>query len=369
MIRVLQVYPQMNNAGTEMVIMNLFKNIESHKIKFDFLVQKKGIKDDEIKKLGGNIFYIKNYNKSSYYNALLEFLTQNNDIDIVHTHTHKEMGIVLKAAKKAGIKIRIAHSHNARQDLPKLAKLYKYFTSWNIEKNATHFFACSIEAAKWLFPKKYKQYIFIPNGIDTKKFKFSMQKRKDVRSQLKINESDFIVGHVGRLAKQKNHDYMLKIAKNYKDKSVKFICVGEGPLYKELIDKVKSNNLDFKVKFIGAFNDVENLYCAFDAFILPSLHEGLGIVAIEAQASGLSCILSENVPKDADVKINQCYFMTITDDNVSNWIYKIENIRNTCNITNRKDSYDLIRQTKYDIHYSAKMIENFYINTIIGDFK
>lgn len=364
MIRVLQVYPQMNNAGTEMVIMNIVKNVSCEEIHFDFLVQKKGIRDKEIKSLGGNIYYIKNNKKIEYYRKLIDFFTDNCDIDIVHVHTHKEMGIVLKAAKKANIKVRIAHSHNARQDLPKLGSVYKYFSSWNIEKYATDFFACSNEAAKWLFPRKYKKFVFVPNGINTKKFMFSKEKRINIRNAIGISESDFVVGHVGRLAKQKNHDYLLEIARKCNDKNIKFVCVGEGPLLKKINEKIKKNHLENKVIMVGASKDVEKFYCAFDMFILPSLHEGLGIVAIEAQASGLYCLLSTNVPKTADTNNNQCQFLSINKEDIDIWIKKINDIRDIYKISHRKKINKLISNSIYDIIYSSEITKKYYIEKL-----
>lgn len=361
MIKVLQVYPQMNNAGTEMVIMNLYKNINLKNIRFDFLVQEKGTRDNEIVKLGGHIHQIKNDNEKKYYQQLLEFF-KNNDFQVIHTHTHKEMGLVLKAAAKSGIEIRVAHSHNARQDLPKFMHLYKYITSRNIEKYATHYFACSKEAAKWLFPRKYMHFKFIPNGIDSKKFQFSIEKRLGVRKELGLKETDFVVGHVGRLAEQKNHKYLINIAKNIKNKNIKFICVGEGPLLNDLNEIIQINNLDNNFKLLGARTDTDKIYCAFDCFVLPSLHEGLGIVAIEAQASGLPCLLSTNVPKEADIKADLCEFLPIGDNDFQIWSNRIDCIYKKRDIRNRAELYRYIYQTKYDIRYSAKMLENFYKN-------
>jgi hypothetical protein len=168
----------MNNAGTEMVIMNLYRNINKNKVQFDFLVQKSGELDNDIQNMGGRVFYLPVENKRIYTHKLAIFFAEHKEYNIIHTHTHSEMGLVLKIASEAGIRIRIAHSHNARTDLLSIFSLYKRISSRKIEKYATNFFACSSNAAKWLYPTKYKQCQIVYNGIDISKFKYSVEKRK-----------------------------------------------------------------------------------------------------------------------------------------------------------------------------------------------
>jgi len=365
MIKILQVYPVMNNAGTEMVIMNLFQNIDASKVHFDFLVQDNGERDNEIIQAGSTIYKIPFKNKKQYYHDLIEFFHEHPEYAGVHTHTHGQMGVVLKAAKKCDIKLRIAHSHNARQDLPKIARLYKYLTSHDIEDNATDFFACSKEAAKWLFPRRYRDFMFLPNGIEIDKFIYNQENRNEIRKEFGIGEHDFVVGHIGRLAKQKNHDFIIDIVDNLKKhKNIKFLCIGEGPLFDDLLNRVNELGLQDKIILAGSRNDAYKFYSAFDLFILPSLHEGLGIVAIEAQTAGLQTIVSDGVPKAADCGLGLFKMLGIKKEDVKKWSEAILNQLESYNSLSRSKFYNQIKESDYNIKFSAKKIEKFYLSKV-----
>ena len=316
MIRVLQVYPQMNNAGTERVIFNLYENIDTSKVQFDFLVERSGEMDEKIRNLGGKIHYLYAEGKREYYCALKNFFKEHPEYKIIHTHTHARMGVVLKAAKKSGVPCRIAHSHNARNDLPGMAAFMKGLTSIPIEQNANCFFACSGRAAKWLFPHRVKECRILYNGIYLEKYLFHSEYRKKIRESMGIEEDTFVILHVGRFAKQKNHEYLVKILKTYQrdhPSEWRALLVGEGPLEEEIKGKVCEAGLEKKVLFLGARRDVAELYSAADMFVFPSLHEGLGIVVIEAQASGLPCIVSDAVPQDADMEVGLLHMLRLQD--------------------------------------------------------
>ena len=355
MKKILQVYPQMNNAGTEMVIMNLFRNIDRSKVSFDFLVQKPGSIDDIIKSLGGNIYYIPNRSKWSYHKELINFFTEHKEYDVIHTHTHAEMGLVLKAAKQVGIKHRIAHSHNSREDLPSIFKLYKRITGIEIEYNANHFFACSELAAKWLFPSKWKQCKILENAIELERFSFDNETRARMRKCFGFTVDDKVVCHVGRFAEQKNHKRIIEILNKMidADNSIKALLVGTGPILDEMVEKSKSDN----IKFLGNRNDVPDILCAGDVFLFPSLHEGLGIVLIEAQASGLMCIASNAVPPEADIGNGLLIRLSLKDDNVV-WI---ENIKKGFSQSDRLELSQMALKSRYNIKKIGKHIEEFYL--------
>lgn len=359
MRRVLHVYPSMNNAGTEMVMMNLYKNIDREKIQFDFLVQRKGELDDEIRRMGGNIYYIENEGKTKYFNKIYEFLKNNKEYNIIHTHTHAEMGIVLKAAKKAGLKCRIAHSHNSRSDVGKIVRFIKKIKSRPIKKNATHFFACSVDAGDWLFPYKDINLNIIPNGIRLNKFKYNQDDRLKIRNELKISDKENVICHVGRFAKEKNHEKVIDIFNEVKkeNKNVKLILVGKGPLEENIKQKVKLLNLENDVIFLGNRNDVNEIMSASDLFLFPSLHEGLGIVLIEAQANGMKCVLSSNIPDEA--KINESLFYKHDlNDATSIWANTV--IREMKEDLDRTKQLEKIHQKGYDIKDVCGQIYKFY---------
>ena len=359
MLRVLQVYPQMNNAGTERVIMNLYENMDLEKVQFDFLVEKQGELDEKIKNMGGRIYYLPS--DCDYRKKLKQFLKEHSEYHILHTHTHGNMGIVLKIAKKCGIKCRIAHSHNARTDLPVIATFLKGLTSLEIEKNATHFFACSTNAAKWLFPHRTKECKVVYNGIDLRKYLYQEDRRNYFRHELGIKKNETVLIHVGRFAKQKNHEFLIKVFDYLIKKEqleAKLLLIGVGPLQEEIKRLVESLGLKERVIFMGNRSDVDSLLSASDLFVFPSLHEGLGIVVIEAQASGLKCIVSDAVPDEADLKLRTLQKVSLQDSE-KYWCEMIrEALKEKCN---RNAYNERIMNSNYNIKNVAKQMQEFYI--------
>ncbi len=355
-MRVLQVYPQLNNAGTEMVIMNLYRNVDREKVQFDFLVQRPGELEDLVKEMGGRIFTIpktKNYEKDVY-----NFLIEHPEYKIVHTHTHADMGKVLKTAKKAGVPVRIAHSHNYRGDVSKIVRVYKILSSWDIEQNATHFFACSNEAAQWLFPRKHKKAVVWNNGIDLDGFIFSQDERNKYREELKIPNNAKVCIHVGRFAEQKNHRKIIELfnilSKEYDD--FYGILVGVGPL----MDEIKSLSQSDRILFLGNRHDVSKLLSCADVFLFPSLYEGLGIVAVEAQASGLCCIASSRVPKSADIGTNLFIQKDLNEQN-DVWVQAIKHEMENIDLIKREEKSKASLNSDYNIKKIAKVSQNFYL--------
>ena len=238
MIKVLQVYPKMNKAGTEGVIMNWYRNINRSEIQFDFLVSEEGYFDKEIINLGGKIYYSNGLNN---YLKKLEEILKNGEYNIIQVHTQGYMGEILKIAKKYNVKCRIAHSHNARQDAKKIYYFYQIIRNWKTEKYATHFVACSNEAAKWRYPRKYKKCKVIPNGVESEKFSFKPEERDKSRKELGVTDEKVIMT-VARLSYQKNPKFIIDLAKEINNDNYKFFIVGDGPLKEEitkLVDEIK----------------------------------------------------------------------------------------------------------------------------------
>ena len=360
MTKVLQIYPQMNNAGTEKVIMNLYNNINQEKVHFDFLVNRPGVLDEEIRKKGAKIFYINNNDKNNYYINLMKFFKENN-YEIIHVHTQGNMELILKAAKKSKIKCRIIHSHTARQDIPKILKILKLYRNIQIERNATDFFACSQDAAKWLFPHKYKSAKIVYNAIEIKKFLYNEEVRKKVRKDLKIKDDEKIVINISRISKGKNHSKIIKIAKKVIDnnKKIKFVFVGTGNLEEDIKNEIKNNHIEDNFILLGNRNDVNELLMAADLFLFPTLYEGLGIAVVEAQFSGLKCITSERVPKEADISLGLLEKIELSKSN-DYWAKKIEENFKKKIKRNILDKIDIVKT--YDIKNIATDVEEFYLS-------
>lgn len=359
MVKVLQIFPQMNNAGTEKVIMTLFRNIDRSKVMFDFLIQKEGELDNEIKRLGGTINKIEFINKKQYYEEMLRFL-EKSEYKIIHIHTQGNMELILKAGRQANIPCRIIHSHNSRQDLPKFIKILNLKRDLQISRYATDFFACSSDAAKWLFPFDYKKAKIIYNAININNFKFELNERVNLRNELGIKTNEKVVIEVGRFAKQKNHNKFVKIAEQIikKDDNVRFILVGKGPLEEKIKKVVYKKNMTEKFIFLGNRSDVNKILMAADLFLFPSLHEGLGIVLVEAQFSGLKCITSNNVPDEADIGLG---LMKKIDINKSDKYWSEMVLRELNNDIDRRSIINNSFNNNYSIENTIDDIQKFYI--------
>lgn len=364
-IRILHVVQRMEAGGTQALLMNLYRNIDRSKIQFDFLVEypEKQFYDDEIKRMGGKIYYTtvrKDYNIFKFKRELKEIL-KNNSYKIMHVHVSSIGNFCFKIAKTFNIKVRIAHAHNngSVHDIKYLPRLFlrKLFSI-----NATDFFACSNEAGEYFF--KGKKYKVLKNAIDSSKFIYNKIQDDTIKKELNLEEK-FIVGHIGRLHQQKNHIFLLKIFKEIKNKkeNAKLLLVGTGPLESEIKNKVKELSLEKDVLFLGNRNDVNKIYQSMDVFIFPSLFEGLGIVAIEAQASGTPVLCSDQVSSEVEISAI-CKKMSL-DKNAKDWAEEAISLSKSKNV--KKNMQNAIIDAGFDIKDVAQKLQKYYLEKIYGE--
>ncbi|MEH7444053.1 glycosyltransferase family 1 protein [Bacillus sp. JJ1122] len=366
-IRVLHVVVNMNRGGAETLLMNLYRNIDRSKIQFDFLTCKEGVFDQEIIELGGKVHripYITEVGHSEYIRALKLFFSENPNYKIVHSHMDKMSGFPLRAAKQAGIPVRIAHSHSTRSEGGIIASTYKWFAGNMITKYATNFVACSKEAADWLFKHDSKQALILKNGIQSDKFQFSMKKRKENRDKLEVPIDHFAIGHVGRFSAPKNHFFLLEIFKDFLvlNENAILLLVGDGPLLPEVKKKAEEMELSSKVKFLGNRDDVDCVLQTLDLFLFPSLFEGFPVSVMEAQGSGIPCLISDCITKDVDLGSELLNFLPLK--NKKAWLDKMMVIKNK-GFNRNSHAHLLISKNGYDIKSTSKHIQTFY-TTITG---
>ena len=268
---------------------------------------------------------------------------------------HSDIPIVLKSAKAAGIKRRIAHSHNARLDIPQYLWPLVVFKHHCYEKYATDFFGCSKLALKWLFPLKWERGVVVYNGIDLNKFKFDKDVRNKIRTENRISNDTLVFVNVGRCEAQKNQNFILDIAKNIHRDSL-FIIIGEGSLYEHLKQR-KERELLNNVWLLGNRSDVTEWLCAADVFLFPSTYEGLGIVAIEAQSSGLPVLATDNIPAEADLGIGSLRRLPLND--TKRWIDAIR--QTSVSYDKRSCLSEKALASKYDIKKVTKEVEAIYL--------
>ena len=361
-IRVLQVVTIMNRGGLETMLMNYYRKLDKTKIQFDFMTNRleRGHYDDEIESLGGKIYRLSpikpgNYNK--YFKELDEFFKEHKEYKVVHSHINENSGFVLKAAKKAGIECRIAHSH-----LSDLKLDYKYpfrvYARRNLKGNVSDYFACSQRAGEWLFGKEISssgKVTVLNNAVDTEKFKINKDIRDKVRMELGIEDKK-VIGHVGRFNPQKNHEFLIDVFNEVykKDKGTVLLLIGDGYLKEKIEDKVKKLNLEQGVKFLGVREDIPELMQGMDLFLFPSQFEGLAVVMVEAQAAGLKVITSTGVTKESDIT-NNVEFIDLSKgaeywaDIVLNSDFK------------KKDDINLMIKKGYDSTNNVKWLSDFYL--------
>lgn len=359
-LRVLHVVVNMNRGGAETLIMNLYRNIDRKKVQFDFLTCKPGVFDMEIKKMGGRVYripYISDVGHFQYVKGLDDFFLEHKEYDIVHSHLDKMSGLVLRSAKKAGVRVRIAHSHSTNSEGGIFSRTYKWYFGKLVVKNSTHNFACSKKAAKWLFDSNKVR--FIKNGIELEKFIVSSNLRNQVKQELKINHDTFVLGHVGRFSKVKNHSFIIDVFQRYNkiNRNSVLVLIGDGPLKPHIKEKVRRLNLETKVFFLGVRNDINNLLQSFDTFIFPSYYEGLGISVIEAQGAGVKCLVSDQVPPEVDLGVELVDFLSLED--INKWVQKLQS--NKIKEIPKTELQKAITNQGYDITITAKEIEELYI--------
>ena len=360
-IRILHVLGRTDRGGAESLVMSIYRNIDRNKVQFDFAIHTddRCDFDDEIEALGGKIYHLpryKVYNHLRYIRAW-EKLLKNSNFNAVHGHMNSTASIYLKIAKKMQIPT-ISHIHNVNGEgglKSKIKSLYKR----NINKVADYKFACSEEAGHWMYGKDNNDFEVIKNGIEVDKFLFNEEVRIRKRRALGIRENEILIGHVGNYRPVKNHRFLVEVFNIIynNDKNYKLALVGSGVEEKvsDYIDDEAKNN----VLFLGSRSDVDELLQAFDVFVLPSIYEGLPVSSLEAQVSGLFCIISENITRDCKVS-ETTKFLSI-QDSYELWSETIKNYKLINRKTISNDSVTKIVTKGFDISRTSIYLENFYL--------
>ena len=359
-IRVAHIIGKWVGGGVESVVMNYYNYIDREKIQFDFICDEDStnIPYDEIEKLGGKVILIPPYQRIVKYHKTLKNVLKDGNYKIVHSHINTLSVFSLFAAKCAGVPVRIAHSHSTTNKKEKKKNILKQILRPFSKLFATDYMCCSEYAGRWLFgDKEYDKgnVYLLNNAIDLDKFKYDEKVRIKKREELNIEDDTLVIGHVGRFVEQKNHRFLIDIFNEVHKQNSKSVLLlaGQGPLMNEMMKKVERLGLGDSVKFLGQRHDIEQLYQAFDVFCLPSLYEGLGMVLIEAQCSGLYCVASNEVPNIVNIAdiVKFCDLR-----NIKEWKENILIRQDT-----RKDLFKKLTECGYNIKKENKKIVLKYI--------
>lgn len=356
MMRVAQVMGYMNGGGVEQVVLNYCRHIDRSRVQFDLLVCEGSemVPREEVESLGGRVLMVPPYSDLPRFMRELERLFREERWPIVHSHVNALSVFPLRAAKRAGVPVRIAHSHSTagRGEWAKNALKAALRTQAN--RYPTHRMACSRYAGEWLFGRG-ADFEVLHNAIELSRFAFDTGVRARVRAELGIADDQLVIGHVGRFMPQKNHGFLLDVfaeVARRRDDAV-LLLVGTGELEGPTRARAEELGVADRVKFLGQRDDVGRLYQAFDAFILPSLYEGLGIVAVEAQTAGLPTLLSSEVPREVDVT-GTTLFLPIDDAHA--WTEALSKVEPGARIEVRREDF-----ADYDIDRAAEKLTARYL--------
>lgn len=364
-IKVAIVMGKFTSGGIKSVITNYYSNVDRNKISFDLLIDNNSPIDDysEIETIGGRVCKISTLSNPFKYISQIYKLSKENKYDIIHGYVNALNVFSMFAGKMAGVPVRIAENLSSAHPGEKKTIVKNILKPFS-KIFPTDLAACSKSCGEWLYGKKDiesgKVRIF-NNAISLKKYTYDKELRDNVRNSLGLSDENFVLGHIGRYQYQKNHNFLIDIFDEvYKrDKNSRLLLVGYGDLKEEIFNKINSLGLKDAVIDMGATENIAGLYNAMDVFVLPSFYEGLPVVGIEAQATGLPCVFSTEVTKETGV-IPDTKFVELSE-NKEKWADEILKIR---------DNYKRVNTEKYiidagfDIETEGRKLQDYYFDLI-----
>jgi glycosyltransferase involved in cell wall biosynthesis len=361
-IKIAQIVGNSREGGIINFVFNYFKHIDKNRFQFDFFSYGPGFFDEELKKMGANIYYMPSVKNIISCKSFLKKAFKENKYDIVHSQITSLSFVPLMVAKRAGIKTRICHAHSSTNEQDPLAFIKNLFKKFSIYY-ATDLWGCSQLAIDWMYSGTSREKTLILNAIDLERFKSSESKKKLGKKTLKL-EDKFVVGSFGRFVYQKNPKFNILAFNEFQklvDNAV-LMLVGQGKLLQECKNLAEELGISNKILFLPEIKDVPTYYNALDVFWLPSIFEGLPLVLLEAQAAGIKCFDSEFITKEANIT-NEITYLRI--DNPENWA------KQTLAFYKSQYSYngsEILAKNGFDIVLATKTLENHYERLIKDNF-
>lgn len=372
---------RMRVGGIQILLVNLMKTLDKLKeseeigITFELLVLDDGLEYpllEEVKKLGvtthqlKGIWLRKPWNYIGYCKALHKFFGEHNDYQAIHMNSGPKNFFLLWYGKRFGIPVRIAHSHNSGyQTSSKLQKALGDVFKIPLRRVATNYIACSEKAGQWMFGKNLVEQgkvEILPNGVDLEEFRFSTEVRAQVRKELDI-EDKIVIGNVGRFTTQKNHKFLIKIFKeiHQKNQDTMLLLAGIGELMEDCEKQVEELGLGEVVKFLGFRSDVTDLLQGMDLFLMPSLYEGFPVTGVEAQASGLPCVFTDTITREAKLLDNVKFLSLESDAGI--WAEEVLGVWEIAKIREQREgSYHVLKHKGFDIQEMIMNLRKVYIS-------
>lgn len=361
--RIIHFVPGFDHGGIESRLLDWIDVLDLNKYQIDIVVCTK-IKQNSLAQIistkGCNFIEIANMTPKNFLKFHLDLnqIFKSKKYDIAHCHNPVYGYFFLKYAQKYNVPLRIMHSRTNQLDKDSSMKILRNYFKDNVQKFSNVNLACSRSAGKWVF--KSNNFTVLNNGITIENFAFSQHMRDKIRNELNIPEDTLVLGTVGRLTPVKNQEFLLNtlkiIIQENNIKKVKLVIIGEGPERNKLEKYINEQSLESYVLLLGKKENINEYYNAMDIFLFPSLYEGFGTVAVEAQANGLPVIISPGVPDD--VKVSD-YIVKMKNYKVNDWIYQIHNFVSLGR--NINGAYD-VREKGYDNLDTVKVLKSIYDN-------
>ena len=370
MLRVLHIAPGIDGGGVGGVIYNYLSHMDLSDVHVEVLVRDYGHRQflhDRFDELNIKVHYViqRKENITEHFRSVREIIRSGN-FDVVHCHDQNWSYVYLKIAKELGVPVRIAHSHLTVQTSGKLKIAILNLLTPALKRTATGYFACGVAAGAYMWGDQIahsdKLYV-MNNAVDVELFRFDLGQRIRYRDELGL-EKKTVVGHIGRFSEQKNHVFLIDIFEEYTkiNSEAVLVLVGIGELENQILELVKSKNLEDKVMFLGKRPDAAKLYNAFDVFVLPSLYEGLPVVGIEAQANGLPCCFSNTI-SDEVVVLPSTRVMKLTDS-ATQWAALLEKQIESSNFHERRNAVSCLIDSGYSIDKEAEKGKRYYLDEV-----
>lgn len=362
-IRILHFVSSLSkSSGVMSVIMNYYRYIDRDNVQFDFMFFKDidNTYEEEIRNYGGRVYYISKPSLNKAFKQDLSKILKKDKYIALHIHEVYLTFLLAPIANKNGISNIITHSHTTMYSDKFISAVRNRLLCLGLKKQANHYFACSKAAGEFLYGRKSlndDNVVVVNNAVDCQKFRFNQSVRDSTRRNLGL-QNHIVIGHVGRFNEQKNHMFLIEIFATLKKKEnkAKLILVGEGPLFEQVKERINQLNISKDVILLGKRNDVPDLLQAMDVFLLPSLFEGLPVVGVEAQVSGLPIVMSDNITEEIGL-LN--YKFISLNETAESWANKT--LEMTINI-DRDNAADTLISYGFDISIEAKKLEKIYFD-------
>lgn len=343
-------------GGLASVMLNYYRSLDKKGLQIDFASTNTITPNlnEEIQKNGSKYYQLpKRKNIIGYWKAV-KCLSRN--YDVVHVHANSSTAVIeLSAAKAARVVKRIHHNHTSKTQHPVINALLHPFFKYSY----TDAIACSQLAGDWLFGKN--NYKILRNAIDIAKFEYNKDARVLIRNEFGIKEEDFVIGHIGKFMDAKNHEFLIKVFAEYhlKHPNSKLLLVGDGEWRSKVETWVADSGCANSIILAGLRSDIPAIVQAMDIFVFPSIYEGMPLTVLEAQASGLPCLISSNVT--SDVNIGQDVKMKDLTDGVKDWADSIDSFDYAISREVRcHNNYELITKAGYNIEKEANELLKIY---------